>query len=97
MVLQCLKAEYTSAQLSAYIENQMIGGLRRAAGMNLLNFAMSLQIPDPAYFLLLQWFQSTLRSGTCEVVHYMERVSGCGENVHAIARKEFFSILGSAV
>ena len=27
----------------------------------------------------------------------MDKVSGCGENVHSIARKEFFSILGSAV
>jgi hypothetical protein len=27
----------------------------------------------------------------------MDKVSGCGENVHTIARKEFFSILNSAI
>ena len=96
MVLQCLKADYTSRHLKDYIENQMIWGLRRAAGMNLINFAISMLIPDQAFYILLQWFQKTLRGGTGDVVHFMNKVSGCGEIVHAIARKEFFSILQTA-
>jgi len=64
--------------------------------MNLINSAMSTRIPDQAFFLLLQWFQSTLRNGTGDVVHFMKKVSGCGEIVHTIARKEFFSILKTA-
>ena len=57
MVLQCLKADYSATELGEYIERQMIGGLRRAAGLNLLNFAMSAStIPDDYYFILLQWF-----------------------------------------
>ena len=56
-VLQCLKADYSATELGEYIERQMIGGLRRAAGLNLLNFAMSAStIPDDYYFILLQWF-----------------------------------------
>ena len=75
----------------------MIGGLRRAAGINLLNFAMTMHIPDSAFYMLLQWFQKALRAGKADVVHYMNKVEGCGEMVHAIARKEFFSILQQAV
>ena len=65
--------------------------------MNLLNFAMTKNIPASAFFLLLQWFQILLRSGTSDVVHFMNKVEGCGEIIHADARKEFFSILRAVV
>ena len=45
-VIGCLQASYSAEQLKSKVEKSMINGLRRTAGLNLLNFAMSLQISD---------------------------------------------------
>lgn len=39
-VLGCLQASFTAAQLKRKVEESLINGLRRAAGMHLMQFAM---------------------------------------------------------
>ena len=41
-VLSCLQADYNSETLSHEIENFLVLGLRRAAGLNLLDFGMGM-------------------------------------------------------
>ena len=68
----------------------MMKGLRRSAGLNLLNFAMQMDIGKLVFLDLLQWFTATLRANRDEVAHYTDNITGCGDSVVAAISKEFF-------
>lgn len=43
-VISCMQAPFSSKDLSEKVEHSLVIGLRRSAGLNLLNFAMGLQL-----------------------------------------------------
>ena len=72
-------------------------GLRRSAGLNLLNFAMQMDLNKWVFMDLLQWFVTSLRANLDEVAHYTDNITGCGESVIAAISKEFFQIIKQVV
>jgi hypothetical protein len=51
-----LQADFTSDQLREALESSLVKGLRRAAGLNLINFGMSLSgMTDENFNGMLQW------------------------------------------
>ena len=71
----------------------MVRGLRRSAGLNLLSFAAQLNLGDETFLDLLQWFLTSLRENKYQVAHYTDGISGCGDSVLSVIRKEFFKII----
>ena len=67
-------------------------GLRRSAGLNLLNFGMSKRHTQ-AFMDLIQWFVTSLRANLDQVAHYTDNISGCGDSVISAISNEFFQII----
>ena len=61
-VLGCLQTEFKASEIRERVEKSLVVGLRRSAGLNLLDYTMSLNAQKPLFFDLLQWFQSGLRN-----------------------------------
>ena len=72
-------------------------GLRRSAGLNLLNFAMQMDLDRWVFMDLLQWFVTSLRANRDQVAHYTDNITGCGDSVVAAIGKEFFQIIKQVV
>ena len=72
-------------------------GLRRSAGLNLLNFAMQMDLERWVFMDLLQWFVTSLRANRDQVAHYTDNITGCGDSVVAAIGKEFFQIIKQVV
>ena len=60
-VLGLLQSEFSPEKICETVENGLINGLRRMAGLNLLNHAMSLQGNNQLFFDMIQWFSASLR------------------------------------
>ena len=60
-MLGCLQADMKCEQLQDRVETSLVNGLRRSAGLNLINFAMNLSYSSTRFFDMLQWFQGALR------------------------------------
>ena len=54
-ILGCLQCSFSYDQLKDRIETSLVNGLRRSAGLNLLNFAMNLGYNETRIFDLIQW------------------------------------------
>ena len=62
------------------MEDSLINGLRRSAGLNLLNYGMSLWADSQIFFDMLQWFSASLRQRKNTSVHFLDGLSGCGNS-----------------
>lgn len=51
----------TCDKLQDRIETALVGGLRRSAGLTLLNFTLNLSFSSKRFFDMIQWLQGTLR------------------------------------
>ena len=60
-MLGILQAEMTCDKLQDRIETALVGGLRRSAGLTLLNFTLNLSFSSKRFFDMIQWLQGTLR------------------------------------
>ena len=79
--------------LQARVEKTLVLGLRRSAGINLLNFAFGLNISSKMFYDLLQWFQGSLRKNRSHSAHYLDGVRGCGERISKDISVKFFQII----
>ena len=66
-VLGVLQADVNSDQLQKRVEESLVQGLRRSAGLHLLNFAMNLSYSSTRFLDLVQWLQGSLRSNLVQV------------------------------
>lgn len=60
-ILGLLQSEFSVDDVKSAIEDGLVSGLRRSAGINLLNYAMGLQGNSRMFFDMLQWFSGSLR------------------------------------
>ena len=77
-MLGCLQADLNSDLLKERVEQSLVNGLRRSAGLHLINFAMNLSYNTTRFFDLLQWLQGSLRCNRIQMVHYLTGLDGCG-------------------
>ena len=82
-VLGCLQAPMDSGKLRERTEASLVGGLRRSAGLHLLNFAINLSYNSTRVFDLIQWFQGALRNNRVQQTHYLNNLEGCGITAEA--------------
>jgi hypothetical protein len=56
-ILSLLQGEFKADALQDSIENSLVRGLRRAAGLNIINFTLGLAgLDDDTFIDNLQWF-----------------------------------------
>lgn len=60
-ILGLLQSEFSADLINKTIEESLVDGLRRSAGLNLLNYAMSLSSNPQIFFDMIQWFSASLR------------------------------------
>ena len=82
-VLGCLQASFTAEQLKSRVEESLVNGLRRSAGLHLLRFTMEQSLSDEVFFDMLQWFSGSLRMNKSRSVHYLEGLEGCGSETES--------------
>ena len=75
----------------------MVKGLRRSTGLNLLSFTIQLNLSQETFNDTLQWFLTLMRANKHNVAHYTDDISGCGDEVLAAIRKEFFKVIKAVV
>ena len=75
----------------------MINGLRRSAGLELISFAIQTNINEGTFLDILQWFETSLRNNQMQVVHYSDKIKGCGESVMNAIRRQFFKVIKSVI
>lgn len=61
-VLGCLQASFSCEKLAERVEESLVYGLRRSAGLHLLNFCMNLSFNRLIFFDIVQWLQGSLRN-----------------------------------
>ena len=79
----------THDQLRERVEKSLVNGLRRSAGLHLLNFAMNLSYSPSRFFDLVQWFQGSLRNNRMQVQHYLAGLEGSGNKAEAGIQEQF--------
>ena len=79
------------------MEAGLVNGLRRLAGLNLLNYAMGLQGNTSIFFDMAQWFSASLRQKKNNSAHFLDGLSGCGNRCESNIRAQFFKILKKVV
>ena len=89
-VLGCLQASFTCEQLQERVERSLVNGLRRSAGLHLLNFAMNLTYDKVRFGDLIQWLQGALRDNRVQTTHYLSGLDGCGAKAENGIRQQFF-------
>ena len=57
-----MQSKFSIEKLKDQVEKVMMKGLRRSAGLNLLSFAMQMNVDDMIFLDLLQWFVTSLRA-----------------------------------
>ena len=92
-VLSLMQSKHTAEKLQEEVEEVMIHGLRRSAGLNLLSFGAQCNVGLGTFKDVLQWFLTSLRANKHQVAHYSDGISGCGDSVLAAIRTQFFEIL----
>ena len=92
-VLGVLQADVNSDQLQKRVEESLVQGLRRSAGLHLLNFAMNLSYSSTRFLDLVQWLQGSLRSNLVQVQHYLTGLEGCGIKAESGIQDQFIKIL----
>ena len=96
-VLGCLQCSFSSENLKERIETSLVNGLRRSAGLNLLNFTMNLDYNKTRIFDLVQWLQGALRNNRMQQTHYLSGAEGCGAIAEQGIQEQFFQILGHII
>lgn len=96
-ILGCLQATFKKESLQSRVEQSLVCGLRRSAGLNLLNYAMNLSFEPKRFLDLLQWFQGSLRCNRIQVTHYLTGLEGCGIKAENGIRQQFFHIIDRIV
>lgn len=92
-VLGLLQSEYTASQVKTTVEEALVRGLRRSAGLNLINFGMGLHGNPRVFQDVLQWFSASLRNRKNTTVHFLDGLAGCGNSCESGIREQFFKIL----
>ena len=92
-VLGILQADMTAEKLQERVETALVSGLRRAAGLTLLNFAMNLSFSADRFFDMIQWLQGTLRANQMQVPHYLRGIQGSGNYAEYRIKEQFSQIL----
>ena len=92
-----MQSKFTSDNLRDEIENVMIKGLRRSAGLELLSFAAQTNVGIGTFFDILQWFLTSLRANKQQVAHYSDDIAGCGDSVLSAIRKQFFKVIKTII
>ena len=88
-----MQSKYSAEKLIEEVENVMIKGLRRSAGLNLISFGIGMNMGLGTFMDLMQWFTSALRGKSHRVAHYSDKIKGCGDSVLASIRQQFFKII----
>ena len=96
-VLGLLQSEFSTEKICETVENGLINGLRRMAGLNLLNHAMGLQGNNQLFFDMIQWFSASLRQRQQTSAHFLDGLSGCGNSCESGIRNQFFKIIKKIV
>ena len=68
-------------------------GLRRSAGLEILEFAMQNTTTNDVFFDALQWFMGSLLKNKSCATHYLEGLEGCGSDVEHSIQTKFFNII----
>ena len=92
-ILGLLQSEFTVDQINKTIEQSLVNGLRRSAGLNLLNYAMGLSGNPQIFFDMIQWFSASLRQRKNTSVHFLDGLTSCGDSCESGIRIQFFKIL----
>jgi predicted DNA-binding antitoxin AbrB/MazE fold protein len=92
-ILGLLQSEFTVDQINKTIEDSLVNGLRRSAGLNLLNYAMGLSGNSQIFFDMIQWFSASLRQRKNTSVHFLDGLMSCGNSCEGGIRVQFFKIL----
>lgn len=74
------------------MESALVAGLRRSAGLTLLNFVMNLSYDDDRFFDTVQWLQGSLRCNQMRVLHYLTGIEGSGNIAEAGVKEQFAQI-----
>ena len=61
-VISLMQSKFSTEKLKDQVEKVMMKGLRRSAGLNLLSFAMQINVDRKVFLDLLQWFLTSLRA-----------------------------------
>ena len=88
-----MQSKFTFDKLKEEVENVMIKGLRRSAGLDLISFAIKMNLGMGTFLDIMQWFLTSLRANRHKVAHYSDKITGCGDSVLASIRKQFFKII----
>ena len=70
-----------------------MNGLRRSAGLHLLNFAMNLSFSHLRFFDMIQWLQGSLRDNQMRVKLYSAGAEGSGDNVEQAIKDQMALII----
>jgi len=89
-ILRILQSDHKIEAIQETVENALIMSLRRSAGLNLLNFAMSFHGNEQIFFDMLQWFSGSLRENKSVSCHYLDGLACCGNKQETILRNQFF-------
>jgi len=92
-VLGLLQSEFGAEQVKDTVERALVQGLRRSAGLNLINFGLGLQGNAQVFQDMLQWFSASLRNRKNLTVHFLDGLAGCGNSCEAGIRDQFFKVL----
>ena len=95
--MKIMQASYTFEDLRAEVENVMIRGMRRSAGLELISFAIDANISKSSFFDILQWFETSLRNNSMQVVHYADKIKSCGDSVLKAIQRQFFKVIKSVI
>jgi hypothetical protein len=88
-----LQSDTSPEALKEHIESSLVTGLRRSAGLHLLNFAMNLSFSEKRFTDLVQWLQGAMRGNSMQVCHYLTNVESCGNNAETSIRLNFAQII----
>ena len=92
-VLGLLQSDISVDKIMRTVEEGLVHGLRRSAGLNLLHFGMGLHGEEQVFFDMLQWFSSSLRQRKQLTAHFLDGLAGCGLSCETSIRAQFFKIL----
>jgi hypothetical protein len=92
-VLAVLLSPIRVDKIQKRIEKHFLSASRRAVGLMILSKLMCLPVPAEVQLDLSNWFTSSLREKTNNLVHYIDNIKSCGNHLEGLVRQNFFNNL----
>lgn len=77
------------------MESVFVNAARKMTGLSILQRIFGLSLTSQQLDDLVSWFCSSLRGGKNIINHYLDGISGCGNDMEKWVAKEFFGIMKS--